>query len=343
MKKLATLLVVALSLVILLIPAAVAAQDETQPLFLLKWGTPGTGDGQFSWPQGVTVDSDGNVYVADAYNERIQKFTSSGNFLTKWGTCDPDEFSFPYGVAVDSDGNVYVSDGVNKRIRKFTSSGTLITEWGTGEYSYPLGIAVDSEGNVYVSDTGNHRIQKFTNEGEYILQWGGTYGSGNGEFKSPRHVAVDSESNVYVSDSYNNRIQKFTSSGTFLTKWGTEGAGDGQFKFPQGIAVDSLDYIYVVEHDGYRVQVFGFLSLESLRSRVEQFYSEGLIDYPDVKDSLIDKLNAVIEKIDKGQEKPAENILNAFINQVRAQADKHIASEAADILISEAEHILSQL
>ena len=89
--------------------------------FITKWGSSGSGDGQFSYPCGVAVDSSGNVYVADTSNQRIQKFNSSGGFITKWGSygSGDGQFSNPYGVAVDSSGNVYVADSGNRRIQKF--------------------------------------------------------------------------------------------------------------------------------------------------------------------------------------------------------------------------------
>jgi sugar lactone lactonase YvrE len=93
-------------------------------IFLTKWGTYGTGDGQFNRPYAVTCDTSGSVFVADPGNHRIQKFTSDGIFLTKWGTYGTGEgqFNAPLGIATDSLGNVYVADTHNDRIQIFSPS-----------------------------------------------------------------------------------------------------------------------------------------------------------------------------------------------------------------------------
>jgi len=94
----------------------------------LKWGSEGTGDGQFYDAFRVAVDGSGNVYVSDrgalsGSNHRIQKFDSTGNFITKWGSdgAGDGQFRGASGIAVDSSGNVYVSDTPLNRIQKFTS------------------------------------------------------------------------------------------------------------------------------------------------------------------------------------------------------------------------------
>jgi DNA-binding beta-propeller fold protein YncE len=145
--------------------------------FVRKWGTYGSGDGQFYHPGGVAVASDGSVYVADT--NRIQKFTSEAVFVSKWGTrgkagsgwfarlSKTVQFDMPNGVAVASDGSVYVSEWVNNRIQKFTSEGVFVSKWGTkgkgdGQFEGPSHLAVGPEGSVYVVDSANHRIQKFS-------------------------------------------------------------------------------------------------------------------------------------------------------------------------------------
>jgi secreted PhoX family phosphatase len=106
-----------------------AKAAEAPPTFITKWDNSTDGDGQLSNPQGVAIDSSGNVYVADTWNHRIQKFTSSGGFITKWGSLGSSDgqFSNPQGMAVDAQGNVYIADRNNNRIQKF---GDTTTETG---------------------------------------------------------------------------------------------------------------------------------------------------------------------------------------------------------------------
>jgi DNA-binding beta-propeller fold protein YncE len=236
--------------------------------FLTKWGSYGTGQGEFRYPYGVAVDSEGNVYVADMYNHSIQKFDPDGTFLKKWGFKGKGQgqFSCPYGVAVDSEDHVYVADTNNCRIQKFDPDGTFLKKWGSegrgqGQFSCPYGVAVDSEGNVYVADTYNHRIQKFDIDGTFLTKWG-CKGQGQGQFRNPCGVAVDSEGNVYVADTNNCRIQKFDPDGTFLTKWGSYGQGQGQFLYPYGVAVDSVGCVYVADTENRRIQKFGNPSID---------------------------------------------------------------------------------
>ena len=231
----------------------------------------GSGDGQFIAPQGVATDLAGNVYVADTGNDRIQKFTSDGAFISKWGSFGTGngQFNTPRDVATDAAGNVYVADTGNDRIQKFTSDGAFITEWGSagsaeGQFMGAVGLTTDSPGNVYVVDTafytGNDRIQKFTSDGAFITEWGSA-GYGDGEFLDPADVATDATGNVYIIDTYNYRIQKFTSDGIFITKWGSAGYGDGEFhgpygSGPYGVATDAAGNVYVADTGNSRIQKF---------------------------------------------------------------------------------------
>ncbi|MCX5884527.1 MAG: MBL fold metallo-hydrolase [Proteobacteria bacterium] len=224
------------------------------------WGSYGSDDSQFSYPSGVAVD-DGYVYVADSYNCNIQKFDSSGTFVTAWGSCgsDDSQFSYPSGVAVDADGYVYVADSYNCRIQKFDSLGTFVTEWGSyglrkGQFYNPSGVAVH-DGYVYVADTFNCRIQKFDSSGTFVTEWGFN-GGYPGQFSYPSGIAVDEEGYVYVADTDNFRIQKFDSSGTFVTAWGFYGKYPGEFITPLAVAVDADGYVYVADTFNCRIQKF---------------------------------------------------------------------------------------
>ena len=111
-------------------------------------GFPGTGNGQFSNPIGVAVDSSGNVYVTDANNNRVQKFTSTGNYITQWGHFGNQNGNFTSdGVAVDSSGNVYVADMAIIVFRSSRAQALILMGVpGNNEFTSPIGVAVDARG-----------------------------------------------------------------------------------------------------------------------------------------------------------------------------------------------------
>ena len=227
-------------------------------------GVTGSADGtgsaaRFNAPGDVTVDSGGNLYVAEYGNGTIRKVTpvganwvvttlagrATGSVGSADGTGSAARFDYPAGVAVDSAGNVYVADDYNSTIRKVTSAG-VVTTLATG-FHYPWGVAVDTNGNVYVGDQLNDAIRKVTPAGEVT-----TLATG---FNDPSGVAVDSAGNVYVADSYNDTVRKVTPAGVVTTLAGlagNAGSADGtgsaaRFDNPTGVAVDSAGNVYVAD------------------------------------------------------------------------------------------------
>jgi streptogramin lyase len=256
-------LVIMLALSPLAMISSISAQNGSNYEFMLEWGEPGIGDGQFDGLYGVAIDSNDDVYITDSLNNRIQKFNLTGDFILKWGSSGtPDgRFRTPWCLAVDSNDNIYVTDSLNNRVQKFNSTGDFILKWGTsgtgeGQFDRPFGVAVDSNDDIYVADFDNNRVQKFSSTGGFILEWG-TLGTGEGEFNGPRGIAIDSNNNVYVGDYNNYRIQKFNSTGGFILEWGgTSGTGEGEFSRTQGLCVDLNDDVFVADLDNNRVQKF---------------------------------------------------------------------------------------
>ena len=223
--------------------------------FITKWGSFGSGDGQFAEAAGVAVDPAGNIYVVDLNNARIQKFAPDGRFITKWGslgTADG-QFDLPQAVVTDKSGNVYVIDGTNNRIEKFNSNGMFITKWGgrgsgDGQFLSPVAIDIDPWGYVYVADMANDRIQKFSPNGPFIAKWG-TKGAGNGQFDGPNGIAIDSQGTVYVIDwngGASHGVQKFDVNGNFISRWGPVKTAGGFVSSLSDIAVDSSGNVYLI-------------------------------------------------------------------------------------------------
>lgn len=238
--------------------------------YILRWGTSGSGNGQFFSPSGIAVArGGGDVYVADPNNYRIEEFTRTGAYVRQWGSngTGNGQFTSPHSLAVDRAGRVYVLDSTTGRIQKFSADGSFQSSWGgsgTGnsQFAYPSGIAVDDNGNVFVSDQNNDRVQEFDSTGTYVAQWSGC-DSDTGAFSRPSGVGIDRGGHFYVVDKNNNRIQKFTSTGLYLSQWGSTGAGGGQFQAPLGVAVNDSGIVYVVDHDNNRVEAFARQPLPS--------------------------------------------------------------------------------
>jgi len=234
------------------------------PVFreIAVWGQDPDGDVHFSSPNGIAIDSVGNVYVTEFRGHRVQKFTADGTLLLQWGSQGGQEEQFrnPTGISVDRDDNVYVAESGNHRVQKFTADGEWLASWGSqgsdrGQFFSAMVVDVDDLGRVYVSDWGNSRIQVFDSIGNFVDTWGHR-GTAEGELMTPTGLHVDRAGNIWVVDRGNNRIQKFTLDGQLLAAWGAEGFDAGQFRVPTSVAVDTEGNIYVAEVENSRVQIF---------------------------------------------------------------------------------------
>jgi DNA-binding beta-propeller fold protein YncE len=244
-----------------------AANQALGSTFLQKFGGESSGAGRLSAPRDVAIDSAGNAWVADTAHNRVQKFNSSGEFVSQFGvppvtSLFSSGLTGPAGIAIDAEGNIWVAAAT--KVRKFKPSGELLLSFGTegagnGQFIAARDLAIDPSGNLWVVDAGTGgsgtRVQKFNAKGEYLSQFG-KEGAENGQFKSPESIAVDSEGNILVADTGNNRYQEFTAAGGFVRIVGSKGTGSGQFESPRGIVVDSEGKVWVADSGNHRLQRF---------------------------------------------------------------------------------------
>jgi predicted membrane-bound mannosyltransferase/sugar lactone lactonase YvrE len=226
------------------------------------------GAGTFNEPWGIALAPDGSVYVTDTWNHRIEKFTSTGKFITAWGIFGqgetPDSFYGPRGLAVDAEGRVYVTDTGNKRIAVFDEDGKFITEFGSagfdpGQFDEPVGIAIDKNGKVYVVDTWNQRIQTFTpieTEGALSFvpdkQWD-VYGWFGQSLDNKPFITVNDALHVFISDPDGYRVMEFDQNGALVRTW-DDLESEISLGSPSGIAIDNDGHVWVTDSTNNRLR-----------------------------------------------------------------------------------------
>jgi outer membrane protein assembly factor BamB len=242
----------------------------------------------------VALDAQGNVYVADTGNARIQVFDAEGTVLLSIADA---RFTGPLYVAVDDAGRIYVTDA-SEKVHVFNGRGDPLQGFGQpgslpSQFSGIADLAVDAAGDLYVADSGNGRVQKFSLLSGLLLTLGeeGEEGEEAGLLSRPQGVALDGEANVYVADAQTGRIVKYAPGGTFLRVFETgigelrdvavdqqgrmyasdaaarvvyvlddQGRivtqlGEGQLSDPWGVAVDASGRVYVADAGHHRVLV----------------------------------------------------------------------------------------
>jgi hypothetical protein len=270
--------------------AVVPVSADTTFRFVKQWNGDAGAGGPFNSPWGVAVDSANNVYVGDPGNDRVQIFSSDGDYLRMIDTIDT-AWGASSGVAVDSANNVYIVEG--QVIAKYNAAGIKQWSFFSTDLVGGTGIAVDSAGTIYVTSWSDSNIQKFSSiDGAFINTFAPSV-----SLNTPHGIAVDTDDNVYVADSGNNRVVKinlegdevltiptdapegvavdslgtifvtsmtlnnvkqFYPDGNLRTQWGSYGTGgNGQFQGPSGIAVTGFSpNVYVAENGGNRIQKF---------------------------------------------------------------------------------------
>ena len=204
-------------------------------------GSSGSGDGLVSCPSGISIKGD-VLYVADTYNHRVQKLTSSGKFLYKFGQkgLGQGQFNWPIAVIIDSNNKLIISDRHNYRIQIFNENGgwlLTIDGKGSGNHSFqhPCGLALDPQGNIHVAALGSDTIKIFTKEGVYVRMYG--------DPNHPSGIAIDDEGYSLVSENRGHCLSIYDPEGNKIHTV-------GNLKYPCDTALDPRDGSVFIANGG---------------------------------------------------------------------------------------------
>ncbi|TAF52516.1 MAG: hypothetical protein EAZ62_05875, partial [Sphingobacteriia bacterium] len=232
----------------------------------------GMSPAQFNLPVDMFMDRNGNQFVVDALNHRVQRFKPgeiNGTTIAGMGGVGSgnNQLNYPTGVALDVEGNIFVVDQNNHRVIRIAQSDQSIsvimggTGPGSGEQqlSFPSRIFVDASGIVYVTDAGNHRVVKWNPITKSVVRAAGTGIAGNQfwELSNPQGMWVDQNSTLFVADAGNHRIMMYAKDSLVgYPIAGGRGAGTDfrQFNNPTGIWGDQASNLYIADRGNHRIQ-----------------------------------------------------------------------------------------
>jgi len=221
---------------------------------VLSFGKDGSSVGMFKRPWGVAVNARDEIAVTDNENNRVQIFSSDGNYLRSFGRAG-NEFFYPTGIAFHKNGTFFVVDSVNDRVHIFSGEGEYVSSFGEkgsldSQLSDPLGLSVDSDGNVIVADAGNKLIKIFSPDGKFLMKIGG-----QGSFTFPFHC-VQCDRYLAVSDRPEHCLKVYDRNGNFKYKFGKQGGRNGEFSNPSFLSVNKSGHLMVCDSGNHRIQVF---------------------------------------------------------------------------------------
>lgn len=243
---------------------------DGHPLAIL--GTSGDGPGQFKLHEAdafwgdLAIGPDGNLYIVEPFNHRIQVLAPDGTFLRQWGEFGDQEGQFerPSGIGFDAEGRVYVTEFGQPRLQIFDAEGLVLAAWDLAAVDgVPLegaiDVAVDPAGIASITDTRRSQVFRVDAQGHGVDAFDGSDGPA-GQLRNPMGVALDALGNLYVADYNGSRIQVFAPDGRSLGSTGEIGREPGQFITPIFLTIGPDGFLYVAEEGNRRIQVFRLLS-----------------------------------------------------------------------------------
>ncbi len=237
---------------IFVLDSARVQKFNSSGVYQSQFGSIGEGEGMFDNPRGLAIDSNANIYIADTYNNRIQKFDTSGNFIGNIGSVSNQDLIAAYTVKV-RENRVYVP-GIegNVALMSYSLSGQLLDTWASNtEVDYMVTTSPNYIYTVAAVDGGTLKLKKLNYSGQTLDMWD-LPGEGFG-------IAADSQDNVYWINQGDSQIYKYTSLGALLNQFGSRGSGNGQFDADEGpayLSVDNQDNLYVADTNNHRIQKF---------------------------------------------------------------------------------------